>query len=142
MQIQRIQTVWLILALGCMIAFVVLPFATLVVPEGAAEVEAALHSWDFFGLIIPVSLATLFFFIAIFVYKNLVLQRSVTILALMMVLVSIGITLYILCAGDTSGATEWRWETIFLPIAVIFDILALRGISHDKKLLSSYDRIR
>lgn len=142
MQIQRIQTVWLILALGCIIAFIVLPFATLVAPEGTDVLKGALHSWDFFGLIIPVALAALFFFIAIFTYKNLALQRSVVILALMMVLVSIGITLYVLCAGDTFGTTEWRWETAFLPAALIFDTLALRGIAHDKKLLSSYDRIR
>lgn len=142
MQIQRIQTLWLILALGCMVVFIVLPFGTLVVPDNGAEATGALHSWDFIGLIIPVGLAALFHFIAIFSYKTPALQRSVAILGLMMVLVSIGITVYVLCAGDTFGTTRWTYVPAFLAGALVFNILALVGINHDIKLLKSYDRLR
>lgn len=110
MQIQRIQSLWLILALGCMVAFIVLPFGSIVLPEGEV---ALLRSFDFLGLIIPAGLAALLLLIGLFSFKNLATQRSETVLALLMELVAVGITVYILCDNATQGVIEWGWPTAF-----------------------------
>lgn len=138
MQIQRIQTLWLIIAFGCILAFILLPFGALASPADGGIADVEFHSWDFVGLIIPAALAALLDVISIFCYRNLSLQRRVTYISLMMLIVSTCITLYILCAGDT----RWQFAVAFLPAAALFDVLALSGISHDSKLLKSYDRIR
>lgn len=141
--LQRIQTIWLVLTLGCIVAFIVLPFGEYIDPLPAGhELEASLHSWDFLGLIIPVGLAAVLSFIAIFTYKNLSLQKSCTVLTLAMVLIGIGITIYVLCDAATVGTFKWAWETSFIGGALLFAILALIGINHDIKLLRSYDRLR
>lgn len=139
MQIQRIQTLWLLFALGCMVAFIVLPFGHIELPGvGVGD----LRSYDFLGLIIPAGLAALLQLIGIFSYKSIGNQRSIVVLALMMVLVSIGITVYILCDRATQGIIEWGWPTAFLAGALVFNALALVGINHDIRLLRSYDRLR
>lgn len=140
--IQRIQTIWLLLTLGCMIAFIVLPFGSLNVLEQGTLVPYQLFPYDFIGLIIPAGLAVVMSLIAIFTFRNLGLQKSVTLLTLMMVVVSIGITVYVLCDRATMGQITWCWPTAFLAGALLFSILALTGINHDIKLLRSYDRLR
>lgn len=139
MQIQRIQTIWLILALASMVAFIVMPFGTLDVPGVGVT---ALRPYDFTGLIIPAGLAALFMLLAIVGFRNLSTQRSETVLALMMTLVSVGITVYVLCDRATIGVIEWGWPVVFLASALLFCVLAIIGINHDMKLLRSYDRLR
>lgn len=139
MQIQRIQTLWLILALGCMVAFIVLPFATLDIPgTGMAE----MYPYTFYGLIIPAGLAALFMLLAVFGYKNLKAQRSEIVLALMMTLVAVGITAYLIFDRASVGVIEWRWTVVFPVAALVFTILAIAGVNRDMKLLRSYDRLR
>ena len=138
MQIQRIQTLWLLAALGCMVAFIVLPFGYLSIDNAVA----ALRSYDFLGLIIPAGLAALFLLVSIFSFKAPATQRSIVLLSLMMTLVSVGITVYLLCDRATQGVIEWAWPTAFLAAAFVAELLAVAGINHDIKLLRSYDRLR
>lgn len=138
--IQRVQTLWLLLALTCMIAFICLPFGEL---DLAAGTEVGyLFAYDFVGLIIPAGLGVVLSIIAIFSFSKLPVQKSCVILTIMMVLVTIGITVYILCDTATAGTFRWHWETVFAFGALIFSILALVGVNHDIKLLRSYDRLR
>lgn len=138
MQIQRIQTLWLIIALGCMVAFIVLPFGHLDI-DGAV---APLRSYDFVGLIIPAGIAALVQLISIFSYHNPASQRGMVWLSFMMTLVSVAIAVYILCDRATQGTIEWAWPVAFLAGALIFELLAVKGISSDIRKLRSYDRLR
>lgn len=139
MQIQRIQTLWLILALASMVAFIAMPFGTLDVPGVGVT---PLRPYDFTGLIIPAGLAALFMLLAIAGFKNLSTQRSETVLALMMTLVTVGIAVYVLCDRATIGVIEWGWSPALLAVALVLCVLAIFGINHDMKLLRSYDRLR
>lgn len=140
--LQRIQTVWLLLALACLIAFIALPFGTLTIPDGGVEAVGQLFAYDFIGLIVPAALAVILSLIAIFAYSNLGFQKSCVLLSIAMTLVSIGITVYILCDRATEGTISWTWCGAFTLGALLFEILALTGINHDIKLLRSYDRLR
>lgn len=143
MQIQRIQTLWLVLALGCMIAFLVLPFGHI---EGliinGLPYETDLVSYDFMGLIVPLAIAMILTVIDIFAYSNLGQQIKFTILTLMMELVTAGIAVYVLCDKSTSGVITWNWSMAFIAGALIFTALALLGMRKDRKLLDSYNRLR
>lgn len=139
MQIQRIQTLWLLAALGCMVAFIVMPFGSLEIP---GEGVAALKPFDFMGLLIPAGLAALIQLVAIFSYKTPSNQRSETVLGILMSLVAVGVTVYILCDRATLGTIHWGWPSVFALASLVFNVLALLGINHDIKLLRSYDRLR
>ena len=139
MQIQRIQTLWLLAALGCMVAFIVMPFGSLEIP---GEGVAALKPFDFMGLLIPAGLAALIQLVAIFSYKTPSNQRSEAVLGILMALVAVGITVYILCDRATLGTIHWGWSSVFALASLVFNVLALMGINHDIKLLRSYDRLR
>ncbi len=139
MQIQRIQNLWLFLALGCMVAFIVLPFGRLELP---GQEVANLKSFDFVGLIIPAGLAALMQLLGLFSFMNPATQRSEAMLGVLMSLVTVGITVYILCDRATVGVIEWGWASAFALVSLIFNLLALVGIRRDIKLLRSYDRLR
>lgn len=139
MQIQRIQTLWLLAALGCMVAFIVMPFGSLALP---GEVVAPLKPFDFIGLLIPAGLAALMQLVAIFSYRTPSNQRSETMLGILMSLVAVGVTVYILCDRATMGTIRWGWPSVFALASLVFNVLALLGINHDIKLLRSYDRLR
>lgn len=140
--IQRIQTIWLLLTLACMVAFIAMPFGTLNLTINGVAESAMLFPYDFIGLLIPAALAGIMALIAIFTFRNLGLQRNIVTLSLLMTIVTIGLTAYILFDKASTGEITWRWEPAFLAVAAIFEILAMRGISHDIKLLRSYDRLR
>lgn len=144
--IQRIQSLWLLLAALCgagLFYFDLYTAHTLV-----NNIDMQLHirvNDDYLSLIIALLLTLLPLF-AIFLYKKRKQQRLVAVLD---ILASIGFIALMLMRVNTftaqnPTATRGSYSVgAILPIlSVIFIILALRGIRKDEKLVRSLDRLR
>lgn len=134
--IQRIQSIWLLLAGLTILLLLVLPPVTL--PADAPEVPKPSTLLLIANLVIA-----LLNILNIFNFKNRGLQKNI-------ILFSITLTI-ILCAWifmtfqDFPGGLSNLKPSIgaFMPIlSMLFSALAYRGISRDEQLLKSADRLR
>lgn len=148
--IQRIQTLFLIIAIGLAIAFLFIPFGYAPVFD-AATGESSLKSLkaiDFWGLVIPVAVSVVFMLISIFTFKNYALQKLMAILGGLTLLVAIGVVVYAVISpyvdidAGVTVATVWGGGGLFAVAAMIADFSAYHYICKDERLIRSYDRIR
>ncbi|WP_300965781.1 DUF4293 family protein [uncultured Muribaculum sp.] len=131
MVIQRWQSVLLFLAAIFMVLLCVLPLGC-VSDNGSPESLTCFKATNMLPLMIVGVMSAIMFVIAIFLFKNLNLQKRVTLAACILVVASIAIL-----------SITALWIGIIWPIlALIAAIWAYMRISADQKLLSSYDRIR
>ncbi|WP_302983142.1 DUF4293 family protein [uncultured Muribaculum sp.] len=131
MVIQRWQSVLLFLAAIFMVLLCVLPLGC-VYDNGSPESLTCFKATNMLPLMIVGVMSAIMFVIAIFLFKNLNLQKRVTLAACILVVASIAIL-----------SITALWIGIIWPIlALIAAIWAYMRISADQKLLSSYDRIR
>ncbi len=118
MVIQRIQTLWLIIAIGLMIAATIPAFGTVAV-------------------LIVNALTIILLTVSIFMFKSLRQQMSLTRVNILLTVAAVAtqtIVAYMAGACYAMGV---------LPlIAIVFECLALRGMKKDHKLLSGTDRLR
>jgi hypothetical protein len=151
--IQRIQTIYLLMALVALASMVVFPLATIsdkfdhvfvfsynhlhASDAGLIDTYLVLPTAIFFSLLIG--------FITIFLYKNRKRQMTWCFLHMAVNLV-IGIIIFIkyyqfrhLYVG---GSDSLSFTSLCPIIAVILDYLAYRGIKKDDELVKSIDRIR
>lgn len=147
MVIQRIQTLYLLVALVMMVAFAFLTSFSFDVAgneyvvgtlatgvDGKTSINLLMLCLN--GLVVVLTA------IAIFSYKNLKLQKrlcSISIILLIALLISIGVMIL--------GATDEQNLSIdisnVLPVVSLFLLfLAYRGISRDERILSDSDRLR
>jgi hypothetical protein len=134
--IQRIQTIWLLLAAGCSTATLFFPFYSGNKENQLYEPLTAQSGFLSLVLTVAIILGTV---ISIFLYKNRKKQWMVTIANLILQLVMIGLFLKQTNAyqqGDLS------FTAIFSFAIPVFLILALIGIHKDEKLIRSMDRLR
>ena len=149
MVIQRIQSVYLLIAVILMVVFAFVPALTFELADktvlyGALETGRAgnLHINPL--LITLIILISLLAFIDIFLYKNL--QRQMTVC---FVDIIIGLAMFIaICVqaymvGTREGVTlQWQWHLILPALSLIFLMLAHKSMSNDKKKLRDADRLR
>lgn len=148
--LQRIQTLYLLLAIGLMVAFLFIPFGYTVLDGSATGQlkEQSLRAIDFIGLLIPAVLAMVCMFSAIFMFRALPGQQTVVVVSALFVGVCVGVVIYVLTAGlydtnpEVSTRTSWGGGGLLLIVTWIALWAAYRGIAHDRKLLLSYDRLR
>lgn len=131
--IQRIQTIWLFLTSVAGLLAVLLPVAGTTV-----LFEYVLNSILALAIILP--LAT------IFLYKNRKLQiklcYAVLILFMLLyILYGIFFALYPTTITASSNGVLLLWGALPL-IAILLDVLAIRAIKKDEKLVRSLDRLR
>lgn len=142
MQIQRIQSVYIFLAIIAMAIFLIVPYGEVVdLTEGSS---AALYTMNEYGVLIPAGAIVILLLAGLFMYRNLSMQRTVMLICLMLTLaVSLVVcfALYKQAEAETLDAHFSVWD-ILLPISVLLEILAVSGINKDIKLLRSYDRLR
>lgn len=146
--IQRIQSVWLLLA--AIFAFITftLPFyvgTTAAAPTGATEVTATgmvlteLTAKYNIWLTILTVLSGATAFAAIFLFENRKLQLKV-VLAGFIVTIGLLVVYFLQLAKFSSGSFAL---SSILHFAILgFYILAIRGIRKDEKLIKSLDRLR
>lgn len=158
MVIQRWQSVFLLIVTAMMACFTFCSLGQVQMPdfsldfttmgfsiEGEATNGAPLgyymRTWPFFTISL---LCTILPFIAIFLFRNMSLQKTVCIIEVLLI---VALVLMGIAYGYKNEALEnfqvgWSSIIITLPIAVVADLLAYRRISADQKLLRSTDRLR
>ncbi len=154
--IQRIQTVYLLLATIAMSLTLFLPLAT--IWQGGNEI--IIKAWFADGTVgfkaplplylgIILSVATALPFVTIFLYKKRMTQIRLCVSEIVLLLGSVAfIALY--CYRMCDVLAELMQELNFtlgfaslMPfVAIIFVVLAIRGIARDEALVRSLDRIR
>ena len=138
--IQRIQTVWLVLA-------AVAAFLTLKLSFFSGNIVGADQVKTLKSLVATSDLVILIFtivtgvaaFIAIFLYKNRKLQMRIALAGLLASLLTI-----VLYYNKTRDFAEGKYDlTALVALAIpLFFVLAARGIYKDQKLVKSLDRLR
>ena len=151
--IQRIQSLWLLLAAVC--AFLALQFSfytgNILVSEqlqpvlrnltgvgltgNAGEVKTELN---FISLLL-LAATGIIAIISIFMYSNRKTQMRLAIVALVTSILALAY-LFIRTNDFTGGTFSLTAVFVFLPPVFLF--LAIRGISRDQKLVRSMDRLR
>ncbi|MEP7279509.1 MAG: DUF4293 domain-containing protein [Bacteroidota bacterium] len=140
--IQRIQSVWLLLA--AVAAFLTLQFPVFsgnIIDPGQPKIFRNLTATGNL-LILAITVVTgALAGIAIFLYKNRKLQNRLTLFACFLSIINI--VLYYLQAQKFVPAESGYGITALLALLVpVFLILAARGINRDRKLVKSLDRLR
>lgn len=133
MVIQRIQTLWLILATILMVIIGLRPFAWVdATPVYLNEYPVlAVLNW----------LVACLLFIAIFTYRNLKLQKTICLVSLLLMVV-LAVTGFIYQQRMLPEATpEWGGGVLLLIPAAVLDVLAYQGIGRDQKKLRNSDRL-
>lgn len=119
--------------------FCCVPFASLDVAEAA---QVSLYAKDApVLLVLNIAIAAILL-IVIFMYKNLKQQMRMTILAALLICASIVTSGFVIYVGYENATPVLLGGVILLVLALIFAILAYRGMLHDHRLLRSMDRLR
>lgn len=134
MQIQRIQTLWLILAI--IVAAISFAF-----PWLKTEI-AVIGPCDNIPMLIPALLASIFPLVSIFLFKNIKRQKTTCKLSILFALVALGYTIVLSFFGPSNDAKLLMLGPSLMILSCVFDLLALKGINHDAKLLRDSERLR
>ena len=135
--IQRIQTLWLLLASICAFASVKLPFyfGSLEVPGPTITITP----YDNFMLLVFVIATALIGLVTIFLFSNRSLQIKMCIVGLVLSLANLMHYFLYMKNFKTGGLSLY---SILSFLVTVFFILAIRSIYKDQKLLKSLDRLR
>lgn len=136
--IQRLQTVYLLLAVASVALF---NFIALGVDE-TPHPDKIVYTSDLNPLLIISVLAGIFCVVAMLLYRDRKLQMKVCRIAILLFFFQIGLMTYLLYFQE-GYALEIPGIGLVMPVfGVIFTFLSLKRIGHDEKLVSSMDRLR
>jgi len=150
--IQRIQTIWLLLATIVLILMLFLPIAThLGVQESTVYIKGIQQSYSGDGLLVKTNipilstaiLITLICFINIFNFKRRSLQKKIIIFTIVAIIgFAVWCSIYLKqLPGGIEGASFGVGA--YLPaVAILFLVLAIFGINNDERLIRSAERLR
>ena len=147
--IQRIQTIYLLLITGVLIAALFLPLGTAVELDGSAHLFKPLglilgneyqSTWGLFCILL---LATIVDFATIFLFKNRMLQIRMCIFSscLLVGFYLAFIAFYFILKGDMH-MFRINWALCLPFVAVILNYLAIRAIGADEAKVQSLNRLR
>lgn len=135
MQIQRIQTVWLLLAFVA--ALVSLFFPWFIIDGGGIKITENVP------LLVLAILAAALPFVAIFLFKNMRRQKLVARMSALFAVFAIGYALALTWFGPDKDVVKLCvLSTVCMALSGLFDCLAVNGIAHDEQLLKAADRLR
>lgn len=156
--IQRIQSIFLLLASGASFSMFGLPFADIEGVQGGTVAglnvleDLVFNLQDNIGLLILAIVTGGIAFLTIFLFKNRTLQMklcTLTIVANIILVVLAGVLFYqemdlidTVKNTDTSYYMDVEYGVLAPFLAIIFTVLANRGIKKDDKLVKSMDRLR
>lgn len=145
--IQRIQSIFLLLAGGASLSLFGLPFAS--TPEAAPDSQLFADSvyslMDTPALIVLFGIAGLLAIISIFLFNNRKLQMRLTIFSFIANLLGVvmAVIYYMQHSQDLGEQIINDEAGIYMPIAsFVLLLLAYRFINKDEKLVRSMDRLR
>ncbi|RZK42789.1 MAG: DUF4293 family protein [Pedobacter sp.] len=151
--IQRVQTIWLILAALCISCLLLLPIVSSNLIGGEFYItgtglyqntgNVSKQVESYLPLAISAIALSIFCVINIFNYKNRELQKKLIYVTIILIIgLSFWSSQY---AKSIPGGLEiaHHGTGMYLsPLAIAFCLLAVRGITRDQKLLKSADRLR
>lgn len=159
MVIQRIQSIYLLLAAIAIALYALMPIAeisiglqaitlrlsgaqTAVSIAGSTTVVEPLQGYaGLWGLFAVAALTALLALITIFKYRNLKLQRRLcAVCGVLTAALAVSIAAYVINLKADSCTVSASNLLLLAEIVLLW--LANQGIRHDQRLLSSYDRIR
>lgn len=136
--IQRIQSVWLLLAAVCIFLSYQLPFYSGAHPKYPAVVYE-LNGRENFLLILATFITGALAAVIIFLFKNRTLQLRLCVLGIL--LEAILIFLYYREVQTFTSGTYALWAILHSVVVICF-VLAARAINKDEKLIKESDRLR
>lgn len=143
--IQRIQSIFLLLAAGASLGLFGLPLASgKATAQNALLADGVFNLNDHIGLMIAFAGAGALALIALLLFKNRPLQLRLSLISLLFVLGGIGFGAYLLFtqAGEAIDALNIGLGTFLPLLAIILILMANRFIKKDEKLVRSMDRLR
>jgi DMSO reductase anchor subunit len=140
--LQRIQTLWLLLAAICGIFSYAFPLYVGSKPGelGSVPQIVNLTTLNNFGLLVLVYGAAVLALVTIFLYKNRKLQLRLCIGGVLLTFFALVVT-YFRIQNFNPGGTIGLGMIIPVAMLVLF-VMAARGIYKDEKLVKSLDRLR
>lgn len=141
--IQRIQTIWWLLSITTMVALIFTPlfFSPIILVETGKNLSV--HGKDVNYIYGPLIGCMIFTGIAIAMFKNRKLQIALGYIAITNLL-GVGFGIFVEYKGLVDVFPDVRvlpWAGLIV-LAIIFQILAIRGVKSDEKLVRSMDRLR
>lgn len=143
--IQRWQSVWLLLAAILTGFFCFIPMATITGPATAMTPDSItlLYPIQMLVFFCVNILIALLLFLAIFLFKNTRLQKSITLISMLLILCSLATECLVLFGWNSAdGQIAWTGSIFLLIAAFVLAAFAYRGICKDERLLRAADRIR
>ncbi len=147
--IQRIQSIFLLLAAGCAFALFAFPFAdsNQRISDSAIWSDGIFDIQDHVGLLALFCIAGGLAFISIFLFNNRKNQLLVGRLAVVANILGFVLAMILMFTDKAAHAAQEAAIGdeigMYLPLLfLIFGLLALRFISKDEKLVRSMDRLR
>jgi len=153
--IQRIQTVYLLIAEILIGALFFVPFAEIAGKEGSIYrfdikgiylegVQKSEIIYSSLPLVLLWAVSLILILITIFLYKNRILQMKISTINIFILLGLGGLIFYYVWSGAKllMGVYSLTIYLVFPVIAAILIYLAIRAISKDEELVRSIDRIR
>ncbi len=147
--IQRVQSIWLLLAsmvsgLLFMSSIVLFKWATQATPTAPIVQLQMFTARQDYPLTIIAGFMTILPLIAIFFFRDRARQRGLAMLGIL-ASVAFSVVLFMKISGVQSDGSKVEYGVLgaLIPVAaIVFLILAIRGIRKDEKVLKSLDRLR
>ena len=145
--IQRIQSLFLLLAAGAALGLLAFPFADTgdAVAASALFNDTAYNIQDNIAMVILFCLAGALVFVSIFLFKNRKLQKQLSRVAIVANIIGLvlAIILYMQDTPNLGDAEPNDNVGLFLPVVfLVFALLAIRFINKDDQVVKSMDRLR
>lgn len=138
--LQRIQSLYLLVATILQSLLFVLPFATAEKATEGPFLDGDLDLYDNVILLSVLIVAATFSFICIFLFNNRKLQMNISLGVIVLSIMLSGLAAYF---AFGSGIAASIGIGLFIPIiAIVFNFLAYRGIKSDDDLVKSSNRLR
>ncbi|HTM97647.1 MAG TPA: DUF4293 domain-containing protein [Pedobacter sp.] len=151
--IQRIQSIWLLLAAICISCLLFLPMVKsnliggefYIIASGLYQKVAGTNKQieSYLPLLLSVSAVAIVCFVNIFNFKKRKLQKQIAYVSIVLI---IGLSFWcsVYAKKIPGGLETANYDAgMFLPpLAIALCLLAIRGINRDEQLLKSADRLR
>jgi hypothetical protein len=146
--LQRIQTIWVLLA--ALLTGLVFNFPLADISSGGEIYQFNLSGiyrgtekiFNGLPLILFTALILLLHIYVIFLFKNRIRQMRILGFSIMLLLGLTGLFFYFAYAGFKGATVSFKIPVAFPVIAAIIDYLAIRAIGKDEALIRSVNRLR
>jgi hypothetical protein len=139
--IQRIQSIWLLLAAACAFITIRLPFYSGHKIDDPQKLYSALNATTNMLLLILTVAVGIVSLVLIFLFKDRKMQMRITIAALLVSLLNIFLY-YNETKKFIAAESSLDLSCVFVFAIPVLLFLAFRGIYKDQKLVKSVDRLR